>query len=209
MKLHKQEIEQLEKRYRLNLINSLSGVKSANLIGTQSLSGQPNVAIFSSVVHLGSHPAQLGFILRPQGNHPRDTWSNIAETKYYTINSVGIEWAQKAHYTSAKLERGESEFERMKLAPEYLDDFWAPFVGESRVKIGMKLLSKIDLPNGCSMVIGCVELIECNERWVNGLGQLDLEGLDTAGIGGLNTYYQLKKEAVFPYVRNQEIPDFE
>lgn len=65
MKLHKQEIEQLEKRYRLNLINSLSGVKSANLIGTQSLSGQPNVAIFSSVVHLGSHPAQLGFILRP------------------------------------------------------------------------------------------------------------------------------------------------
>lgn len=209
MKLHKAEIENLENKFRLNLINSLSGVKPANLIGTKSAEGKENVAIFSSVVHLGSHPAQIGFILRPQGNSPRDTWSNISATKVYTINSVGSDFTKKAHYTSAKLEKGVSEFNRMKLTPEYIDDFGAPFVAESKLKIGMRLLDNIALPNGCTMVVGEVQLLDFEEKFMNDLGQLDLELMGLAGIGGLNSYFSLKKEAVYPYVRTNEIPDFE
>ena len=208
MHLNKEEIEGLERTYKLNLINSISGIKPANLIGTRSLDGKDNVAIFSSVVHLGSSPAQLAFIMRPQTEIPRDTYPNIMETGYYTINHVSEAFIEKAHYTSAKLEKGESEFERMKLKPEYIGDFHAPFVKESPVKIGMKHSESIPLPNGCIFVIGSVEMIICPDDTINDLGQLNLEGYSGVGISGLNTYYGLNKLDSFPYVRENEIPEF-
>ena len=60
------QIEKLEKIYRVNLMNSCSGYKSANLIGTISNNGQYNLAVFSSIVHLGSNPPLLGFFLDQQ-----------------------------------------------------------------------------------------------------------------------------------------------
>ena len=63
----KQNILELEKVKRLNIINSITGIKPGNLIGSiDDNNKNTNLAIFSSVVHLGSHPALLGFILRPQ-----------------------------------------------------------------------------------------------------------------------------------------------
>jgi len=52
----RKEIEDLAKIYRLNLINSVTGYKSAHLVGTCSEMGNENLAVFSSVVHLGSNP---------------------------------------------------------------------------------------------------------------------------------------------------------
>ncbi|MBN3583467.1 flavin reductase [Algoriphagus aestuarii] len=209
MKYHKKEIEQLDRTYRLNLVNSVSGIKPANLIGTKSLENQENVAVFSSVVHLGSNPAQLGFIMRPQTEVPRDTYPNILESGFYTINHISESFIKKAHYTSAKLKRGESEFKRMKLEPEYIGDFFAPFVKESHVKIGMKYQESLPLSNGCFFVIGSVELLVFPDQAINKLGQLDLEECGGVGIAGLNSYYGLQKLETFPYVREDEIPEFE
>ncbi len=58
---NKQDINSLNKIYRINLINSCSGFKSANLLGSISTNGKTNVAVFSSVTHLGSNPPTLGF----------------------------------------------------------------------------------------------------------------------------------------------------
>ena len=88
MKLTKEAITETSRVKRLNLINAVTGVKPANLVGTKSKSGNTNVAIFSSVVHLGSHPALLGFFMRPQHEVRRDTYHNIVETSSYTINQV-------------------------------------------------------------------------------------------------------------------------
>ncbi|MBN3519778.1 flavin reductase [Algoriphagus lutimaris] len=209
MQLQKEELDQMDRKFRLNLINSISGIKPANLIGTKSVDDQENVAIFSSVVHLGSSPAQLGFIMRPQTEIPRDTYPNIMETGFYTINHVSESFIKKAHFTSAKLGRGESEFDRMKLQQEYIGDFYAPFVKESPVKIGMKHLESISLPNGCIFVIGSVELIEVPDEVINSLGQLDLSSYLGVGISGLNTYYGLNMLESFPYVRENEMPEFE
>ena len=209
MHLEKEEIKDLDRKYRLNLINSLSGIKSANLIGTQSQDGKDNVAIFSSVIHLGSNPPQLGFIMRPLSDPPRDTYSNIQENGYYTINHVSESFVKKAHYTSAKVEKQVSEFDLMKLDKEFINDFHAPFVKNSGVKMGLKHTESLLLSNGCTLVIGEVELIVFPDNAINDLGQLDLEAYECAGISGLNTYYSLKKIASFPYVRSNEIPDFE
>ncbi len=55
----KEAINGLETRYKNNLINSVSGYKSANLIATKSRAGTTNLAVFNSIVHLGSNPALL------------------------------------------------------------------------------------------------------------------------------------------------------
>ncbi|MEM9686549.1 MAG: flavin reductase [Bacteroidota bacterium] len=209
MLLKKEGIDTLERKYRLNLINSISGIKPANLVGTRSLKNEDNVAVFSSVVHLGSSPAQLGLVFRPQGDSPRDTYLNIQETGYYTINHISESFIKKAHYTSAKLERGQSEFDVMHIEKECIADFQAPFVKNSAVKIGMKHLSDIPLPNGCIFTIGEVVLLVFPDHSINDLGQLDLETYSCTGISGLNTYYALKKLDSFPYVRTHEIPEFE
>ncbi|MDP2159544.1 MAG: flavin oxidoreductase, partial [Flavobacterium sp.] len=72
----KDSIQNLSKIPRLNLINSCTGYKSANLIATKTIEGISNVAVFSSITHLGSDPALLGFILRPT-TVPRNTYKNI------------------------------------------------------------------------------------------------------------------------------------
>lgn len=208
MLLRKNDIENLKRKYRLNLINSISGVKPANLIGTCSADRQDNLAIFSSVVHLGSSPAQLGLIVRPQTNSIKNTFANIRDTGVYTINHISESFIKKAHYTSAKLAPGESEFETMKIEKEMIDGFGAPFVKESAVKIGMQHLENIKLPNGCTFIIGEVVLIDFQKEAINELGQLDLSTYKCAGISGLNTYYSLNKIDTFPYVRENEIPDF-
>ncbi|MGY3053393.1 flavin reductase (DIM6/NTAB) family NADH-FMN oxidoreductase RutF [Pedobacter sp. UYEF25] len=209
MQLNKQEIDTLERKYKLNLINSISGIKPANLIATKSLSGEDNVAIFSSVVHLGSSPAQLGFVMRPQNESESDTYLNIKETGFYTINHVSESFLKKAHYTSAKLDRVESEFDWMKIERAVIADFSAPFVAASSVKMGMKHLESINLPNGCIFIIGSVELLLAPDNCIDELGQLQLSDYSCVGVSGLNTYYKLEKLESFPYVRNHEIPHFE
>jgi len=61
----KKDIQALDRVNKLKIINSVTGIKPANLIGTINENGQTNLAIFSSIVHLGSDPALLGFIARP------------------------------------------------------------------------------------------------------------------------------------------------
>ena len=127
------EINNMNSRYRAQLINSLSGFKSANPIGTCDRSGSTNLAIFSSVVHLGSSPALMGFIMRPN-SVDRHTLNNIEATKQYTINQVSDSFWKSAHQTSARYPQEISEFEQIGLSASYIENFNAPFVKESRLK---------------------------------------------------------------------------
>lgn len=209
MHLTKEEIKGLEKRKRLNIINSITGIKPANLIGTVSEDNVANVAIFSSIVHLGSNPALLGFIVRPTGEVPRNTYENILANGRYTINHVHESFVKNAHYTSAKFDREISEFDKCGLTDEYLHDFKAPFVKESTIKIGMKYCESIPIErNGTILVIGEVEHLILPDEAVSDKGYIDLEKAEVAGISGLNTYYSLEKIASFPYVRIEEVPEF-
>lgn len=140
-----EQIEQLEKRYRTNLINCLSGVKGLNLIGTKNAEGQTNLALFNSVVHLGANPPLMGFIQRP-ASVERHTFENIQNTSFFTINSVSEDIHKQAHQTAARYDRSESEFEEVSLKSIYIDEFYAPFVQESPLKIGLECVDIIPIP---------------------------------------------------------------
>lgn len=206
-KYTRESIAAMDRIYRLNLINSLSGYKSANLIGTNGTVGE-NLAIISSVVHLGANPPLLGFVMRP-ARVERHTLSNILATKKYTINQVSTELVERAHYTSANFPAGISEFEKCKIESEYLSDFDAPFVKESRLKIGMNLVETLAIKsNDTLFIVGEIELLLLENSSIAKNGQVDLNLLEAACISGLNTYHQATEIAKFPYARIEELPNF-
>jgi flavin reductase (DIM6/NTAB) family NADH-FMN oxidoreductase RutF len=185
---NKEQIEELHHLYRANLINSCSGYKSANLIGTRSAEGVSNVAIFSSVIHLGSDPALLGFVLRP-ATVIRNTYDNIKKTKYYTINHIHQEILADAHHTSAKYDQKISEFDMTDLSEIFLEDFFAPFVDRAPVKIGMKFLEEYLInANQTILVIGEIQDIYIDKELLEADGFVNLSKGRIAAINGLDGY---------------------
>ncbi len=189
LKLDSKEIMQLPTRYRARLINNISGFKSANLIGTRSGEGSENLAIFNSVVHIGASPPYLGFILRPT-TVERHTYENLKSTGFYTINQVHAGIHREAHMTSGKFGRRVSEFEACNLTPEYRGEFQAPFVAESKIRIGLSYAEEHILScNKTILVVGKVELLEVPGSAVAEDGHIALESLETVAISGLEGYF--------------------
>lgn len=204
-----QAIEQLSKTHRLHLMNSITGIKPANLIATQNSDGQCNLGIFSSVIHLGSQPALLGFVLRPSMNGNRHTYENIKSTGIYSINAVDQNWVDKAHYSSAKFDREVSEFAEVGLNPKQYDGFNGIFVEESPIQIGMEFIEEMKIEaNQTRLIIGKVQFVAIDNRSnaIDATNQLDLEKLKMAGISGLNRYYALSGVAEFEQAKVGEFP---
>ena len=201
----KHDLIKLNRIKRLNIVNSLSGIKSANLIGTISKIGQTNLSIVSSVIHIGSNHALIGFMMRPESEVRRHTFENIIESSKFTINQVSTDMIDKAHYTSAKFDSSESEFAHCHLSEEYINEHKAPFVSESTLKIGMSLEEVVQMKStDCKLIIGSIDHLFLPEEYINKEGYLDLMGMNTSGIGGLNTYYSLSEIGKFPYARVDE-----
>ena len=109
---------------------------------------------------MGSNPSLIGFITRPTEEVRRDTYQNILESGAYTINHVPVNLFENAHYTSAKFSKEVSEFEACYFAPFYLDGFYAPFVKESPIQIGMRLVEQVPIQlNGTILMIGEIETL--------------------------------------------------
>jgi flavin reductase (DIM6/NTAB) family NADH-FMN oxidoreductase RutF len=169
MYIDKAEIEQLEKQKRVHLINSLGGFKSVALVGTADENKKTNLAIFSSIFHIGANPPLIGMIFRPSPPE-RDTMRNILETGFYTINHINENIYKQAHQTSARYDKDISEFDVTGLKPVYKNNFFAPFVSESHLQLGIDFKEKIDISNSGKSVsydTGDVELLgqDTNENY--------------------------------------------
>ena len=198
-KISKTDLEQMEKQARTNLVNSLSGIQPANLIGSKSLAGIINVAIFNSVMHIGANPTLMGFIMRPISVQ-RDTYKNIVDTGFFTINSVDLSIYKQAHQTSARYEV--SEFEACGLNEWHSESIPVPYVKESKLKIGLKLESIIPIPlNETLLVIGSVQEIILEEDVLSKDNSIQHEKLENVGVVGLDTYYSMQRIAQLSYAK--------
>lgn len=194
-------IHELEDRYRANLINSLSGFKSLNLIGTIDHNKKTNLAIFNSVFHLGANPALLGFISRPN-SVARHTIENIRSTKFYTLNPVTEDNYERAHQTSARYPKEISEFDACNLEEEFRDEFKAPFVKSSPIKIGMELVREVSiLENETLMIIGKIIYLSCPQNAIENDGFIDLEALSILCGNSLDSYHSTKRIKRLPYAK--------
>ncbi|MCE2711808.1 MAG: flavin reductase family protein [Cryomorphaceae bacterium] len=187
-RIDRPEIEKMERVPRLNLINSCTGYKSANLIATISNEGRTNVAVFSSITHLGSDPALISFTLRPT-TVPRHTYKNIKEYGYFSVNHITAEQIADAHHTSAAYPEEISEFDQTKLEPIYHNDCPVPFVKGSPVKLLCKYMNEYLIQeNGCLLVVASIEAIFYEEQLLTSDHWLQLDKGKVVAINGLDGY---------------------
>ncbi|AUC85188.1 flavin oxidoreductase [Polaribacter sp. ALD11] len=195
------QIQDLEKIYKINLINSCSGFKSANLLGSISEEGIANVAVFSSVTHLGSNPPTLGFILRPT-TVPRDTYKNIKDTGVFTINHIYEDIIEDAHHTSAKYPKNISEFDVTNLEAEYKGDFKAPFVKDSPVQMSMRFVEEVYVSsNDVMLIVAEIQELYIHDELLQEDGLINLSKGNIATINGLDTYAIPKFKKQLSYQR--------
>ncbi|MCA1763049.1 MAG: flavin reductase family protein [Cryomorphaceae bacterium] len=198
--ISREEILGFEKRFRGTFVNSLSGVKSANLIATKSAAGNSNLAIFSSVIHLGASPPLLGFIMRPV-TVDRHTYQNIKETLSFTVNHISYDFIKQAHGTSARYSKEVSEFDACGFTETH-SEFYAPFVKESALRIACKLSEDIEIKsNNTRLITGHIEKVELKEAALLPDGYVDLSVLGTAGISALDGYHKIEKAKRFKYAK--------
>ncbi len=200
----KEAITSMERVPRLNLINSCTGYKSTNLIATKSIDNISNVAIFSSVTHLGSEPPLIGFIMRPT-TVPRDTYKNIKETGYFTINHVTLDMIKDAHHTSANYDSEISEFDKTNLEEEYKDSIEIPFVKGSPVQLYCKYVNEYYIKeNDTIHIVASIEQLFFDEKLQHEDGWLQIDKGNVIALNGLDGYCLPKLVDRFQYARTDQ-----
>lgn len=192
----------MERIYRGNLINSVTGFKSANLLATRSKAGVDNVAVFSSVTHLGSNPALFSFVQRPLGHGAGHTYENLKETGHITLNHINMPLVDAAHQSSAKYEADISEFETLGIEKLVRDGFKAPFVKQAAIQVGARYENEYYLKeNKCTLVICRITDIYMQEDIQAEDGWIDLEKAGTVAISGLDGYATTHLEKRLSYAQ--------
>lgn len=205
MKWTSAEIARLERFYRGNLINSITGFKSLNLLGSISADGKTNLAVFTQVIHLGADPALLGILFRPQvpGMH---SLQNIRETGVFTLNHVLQGEEEMAHWTSARWE--DSEFEAVGFEPEFPEGSLAPFVKGARIRMGLSAEQEIPLEiNGTRLLIARLQRLEVPDDCLQPDGFADLVRAGSLAGMGLDGYAEGKSLKRFSYARTSGRPE--
>lgn len=204
--LTRSDIQDMDKRFRAQFINSIPGFKSVSLVGTADSAGSHNLAIFNSVIHLGSNPPLLGFITRPT-TVPRHTYQNIQEVGHYTINHLHRDLYRAAHQTAARYEEGVSEFEAVGLTAELKAGFPAPFVGESRIKLGLKYVEEHAIANGTILMVGEIQEIWMPTGLIREDGYVDIEQAGSLGVTGIDSYHETRRLARLSYAKPDRAPE--
>ena len=185
-----EDLMSLDKNKRVHLINSLGGFKSVALVGTSDNDGNNNLAIFSSIFHIGANPPLIGLIFRPSPPE-RDTYNNIIKTGYFTLNHVNESIFKQAHQTSARYDQGDSEFEKTGLTPDYKDHFFAPYVAESKIQLGIEFKEKVPISvNNTTLIIGEIIQIYIPEDCLNEDGFVDIGKANSITCSGLDSYHK-------------------
>lgn len=187
--IKRSQIDEMDKFYRISLINSLIGFKPVNLLGSCNKDGSPNLSMISSAFHLGANPPLIGLVMRPQREH-NDTLKNIQAIGQYTLNNVLPDWYKQAHQTSASYDSGLSEFEKCNFKELYTDGFKAPFVKESTVRIGLELREIMDVSlNGTTIVIGEIVELLLDDLIIEEDGTVDHIKAGSMAVSGLDRYF--------------------
>ncbi len=188
--LTRADLDAMDSRERVKFVNSLPGFKSLALVGTRDRNGRANLAIVSTVIHLGSDPPLLGMVSRP-AKVPRHTYENIRDTGVYTFNHVHESFFEEAHQSSARYPREVSEFDAVGLREHWESGIEAPFVAESRLRVALKLVEFLEVrANGVNLIVGEVTHAFFPGEIRETDGFLDLAEAGTLAGAGLDAYYR-------------------
>lgn len=197
----------MKKLARVQFVNSLPGAKPISLVGSIDAEGKANLAPFSTVTHLGSNPALIGLVSRPDLVN-RHTLSNILATESYTINHVHAAIVEQAHNCSARYPREIAEFSATGLTPHFEGGISAPFVSESIFRFALELVETIPITaNNTILIIGKVTLVQLPEEHLAEDGSIDLPALGSLASTALDTYFKIEHLTRLPYAKSKLKPE--
>lgn len=199
-----EKLSAIPQRERAHLINNLCGLRSANLIGTQS-GPKVNLAVFNSVLHLGSQPPLLGLVFRPL-TVERHTYDYIKETKLFSVNQLPVSKAGEGHHTSAKFKAEQSEFNHCGFTPLYREGLTLPFVQESHIQILCSYSQEHLLENDCIILTGRIVQFWISEHILEPDHWINHQKAESVAIGGLDSYYSTSLIDRFSYAKPEEKP---
>lgn len=197
-----EQLQSYDRFYRGNLVNSITGYKSANLLATKDKNGVDNVAVFSSVTHLGSDPALFSFVQRPLGYGVGHTYYNLKETGSITLNHINVPLVKQAHQSSSKYEQSQSEFAVLNIKKVERDGIYAPFVAAAPVQVAATYLSEYAIKeNNCILVICKITDIFLANDILKPDGWVNLEQAGTVTINGLDAYATAQNQERLSYAQ--------
>ena len=95
----------------------------------------------------------------------------------------------------------------MGLTPWYSGNFAAPYVAESTVKTGLKLVEEIEIKaNGTVFMVGEIVEIILPGGIVSPDGYIDVEKAGTVAISGLDSYHRTERLARLTYAKPGKQP---
>ncbi|MEO1449823.1 MAG: flavin reductase [Bacteroidota bacterium] len=195
------DIAQLDRNFRRNFINTLSGFKSLSLCGTINTEGQHNLALMSNIIHIGANPPLLGLLFRPH-TVPRHSLENLLATGFFTLNHVRESYLEAAHQASAKYDSEVSEFEAVGLTPQTGTLHPAPYVAEAPVQIGLAYEERHDIAaNETILIVGRIVEVQVEQTALQADGYLDLDQTGTLTVAGLDAYFKPAPLGRKPYAR--------
>jgi flavin reductase (DIM6/NTAB) family NADH-FMN oxidoreductase RutF len=128
-------------------------------------------------------------IFRPLTEDGGHTYRNICQSGEYTFNLLHREILEAGHRSSAKFPAEVSEFAACGLQPVYGQAIRAPYVGESRVRIGLRWVEEHPVAaNGTRFVVGSVEELFVPEASLGPDGFVDLSAAGILAGSGPDGY---------------------
>jgi len=112
-----------------------------------------------------------------------------------TIKSIDCEkYDKREHQASARYPLDVSEFDEVGLRPLYKNGFKAPYVEDSPVQVGFKLIEVIDVDyNSTHIVVGEIVELHLKSEMLMDDGFVDLESGAVVALSGLDSYHGTKK----------------
>ena len=191
------QLATLEKRYRTSLINSASGIRTA-FLGISGTEGHWNSGTFSNVTHVGSHPAQISVLFRPDQGE-RHTLSNYRLTKRLTLTTIPLRQAEILHDSSVNAPYGTFEWTAVGGSVKTLEHWTHPIPTSALWAIELEFLEEFKLNNGCVYTVGAIKQIGfAKEVTVEDSGQLSWQNGPSLALG-LNQYTTGNEFDFFPY----------
>jgi flavin reductase (DIM6/NTAB) family NADH-FMN oxidoreductase RutF len=176
------------------------------MVGSCNINGESNLAMMSSVFHIGANPPLVGLVIRPSES-PRHTLNNIIATGYYTFNHVSQQYIEAAHQTSARYPEDHCEFKAVGLTKKYLGNFSAPFVEQATIALGLKLVEQHQLTiNNTHLIIGEIQLIELPAEVLGDDGFVDIAANGSFAATGLDSYNRIGTATRLSYAKVDQWP---
>ncbi len=178
------------------LMTSILVPRPIGWLGTRSTDGIDNLAPFSYFMGVSSQPPRVAVsVARGRGGEVKDTARNLLDTRVGTLSLVSADLLDAMHQSSARYGPEVSEFGACGLSPMPGQVVEAPFVGEARSAMEVRVQSAQDL-GGVHLFVLEVLRYHLQEGLLEE-GRVPLHKLDpVARVGG--TYALLGAEQSLP-----------